>query len=57
MMPARIIRTRTGILVKATARDFPSLAALEPFLELRPVGLAGDAAGRLERIEVQGRAA
>lgn len=32
MMPARIYETPRGILVKATARDFPCLAALEPFL-------------------------
>jgi len=40
MMPARIHVTRLGLLVKATSRDFPALAALEVFLEVKPVGLA-----------------
>jgi len=40
MMPARIYETRAGLLVKAKSRDFPSLAALELFLEVKPAGLA-----------------
>jgi len=38
MIPARIHVTRLGLLVKATARDFPCLADLEPFLDMRPAG-------------------
>lgn len=49
--------TPRGLLVKATARDFPSLADLEPFLDLKPAGRAPDVAGRLEAIEPIGRVA
>jgi len=50
MMPAQIHVTRRGLLVKATSRDFPSLAALEVFLDMRP-------AERLQSIQTVGSAA
>ncbi len=49
--------TRLGLLVKSTARDFPSLADLAHFLDLKPAGRAPDVAGRLVAVQVIGRAA
>jgi len=57
MMPAQIHVTPTGILVRATARDFPSLTDLAPFLDLKPDGCAQGVAGRLDGVEVLGRVA
>lgn len=49
--------TPRGLLVKARAADFPSLADLAPFIDLKPAGLAPDVAGKLDAVQVVGRAA
>ncbi len=56
MTPSKIICTRTGLIVSATARDFPCLADLAPFLELRPIGLAADAVAAISSVRTVGRA-
>ena len=50
MMPAQIIQTSRGFIVISKARDFPSLAELAPFLDMRP-------AERLQSIQTVGSAA
>lgn len=57
MMVSQIRITPHGLLVKSTARDFPSLADLEPFIDLRPIGLAPRVGAQLDSIPVVGRAA
>lgn len=57
MQIAQIHLTRCGLLVKARAADFPSLADLEPFIDLRPAGLAPSVAAKLDAVPVLGRAA
>lgn len=57
MLIPQIHVTPRGLLVKAKAADFPSLADLEPFIDLKPAGLAPNVAGKLEAFEPIGRAA
>lgn len=57
MMVPQIHLTPRGLLVKARAADFPSLADLAPFIDLKPAGLAPDVAGKLDAVQVVGRAA
>lgn len=57
MQISQIHITPRGLLVKARAADFPSLADLEPFIDLKPAGLAPSVAGKLEAFEPIGRAA
>lgn len=57
MQISQIHITPRGLLVRARAADFPSLADLEPFIDLRPAGLAPSVAGKLDAVAVLGRAA
>lgn len=57
MMVRQIHITPRGLLVKARAADFPTLADLAPFIDLRPAGLAPSVAGKLDAVQVLGRAA
>ena len=57
MQISQIHLSHRGLLVKARAADFPSLADLAPFIDLKPAGLAPDVAGKLDAIPTLGRAA
>jgi hypothetical protein len=57
MLIPQIHITPRGLLIKARAADFPSLADFEPFIDLKPAGLAPSVAGTLDAFEPIGRAA
>lgn len=57
MQISQIHITSRGPLVKGTGANFPKLADLEPFIDLKPLGFAANAVAAISSVRTMGRAA